>query len=193
MKYLEITILSLFIGFLIIFYLSNSVYNKCISEKTQESFVMDAQERESLLAEQRVRDAQKLAADSKISQVAQQKQQAILTKLAMQRSSQRAGNKLVTAKWDNTRNSQFGKYNSYVNNISQGTNALNNNVNQTAILYKQKYMIPNNNSQFDNSIPVQLNKLKVQFGQLYTDSKAQDDKLASVARRITSVNNLLSR
>jgi hypothetical protein len=192
MKYLEITILSLFIGFLIIFFLSNSVYNKCISEKTKESFI-DAQERASLLALKEARAAEKSASDSKLSMVAQYQQQQKLARRAGVRSRQRAGNKLVATKWDNTRNSQFGKFNSYANNISKGTSKLDNYVNKTTTLYKQNYMLPpKNNEVFSNTIPVQLNKLKAQFGQLYTDSKAQDDKLTNVASRITSVNNLLS-
>lgn len=38
MNYLEISILVLFIGFLILFYISNMIYNSCIHEKT-ESFI----------------------------------------------------------------------------------------------------------------------------------------------------------
>ena len=60
MNYLEITILFLFIGFLIVFYLSNFIYNKCLSEKTQESF-MDAQARASLLAKQQAEAAEAAA------------------------------------------------------------------------------------------------------------------------------------
>ena len=191
MKYLEITILSLFIGFLIIFFLSNSVYNKCISEKTKESFI-DAQERATRAAQARVNSAQRARANAEAMNRAAGQQKTLMANMAKTRGIQRASNKLVTAKWDNTRNSQFGKFNSYANNISSNSRRLGGQGYWRAMQWKKNNMIPYTNSTFSNSTPVQLNKLTKKIGDFYTESKTQDGKLEKVAKRITSVNNLLA-
>ena len=66
MNYLEISILFLFIGFLILFYFTNFIYNKCIYEN-KEAFEDDAQ--------RKVREAAEAAARAEAEAAAAQEQQ----------------------------------------------------------------------------------------------------------------------
>ena len=192
MNYLEITILFLFIGFLIVFYLSNFIYNKCISEKTQESF-MDAQAKASLLAKQQALAAEQAAVVAKQQQLAAENQKKESTRLQAVRATQRASNKLVSDKWDNTRNSQFGKFNSYAQSISSNSEALNAQVDNVSKIHRGYNTIPDGRAAgFSDSTPVQLNKLKTKIMDFYTENKKHDGRFANVATRITAVNNILA-
>ncbi len=192
MNYLEITILFLFIGFLIVFYLSNFIYNKCISENTQESF-MDAQAKASLLAKQQAEAAEKAAAAAKQQQLAAEKQKKESARLQAIRATQRASNKIVSDKWDTTRNSQFGKFNSYAKSITDGAASLNEHVDNVSKIHRDYNTIPAGNAAgFSNSTPVQLNKLKTKIMDFYTENKKHDARFANVATRITAVNSILA-
>lgn len=192
MKYLEITVLSLFIVFLIIFYLSSSVYNKCISENIQEPFNPRwSKARQLNYAKIQVGRAQRYQAKMRARKQAAREQKRLLSKMARARSIQRASNKKVSDNWDNTRKSQFSKYNSYLSNIKGDANQQSSHSYWRVLGHKKANQIPRN-STFSNSTPVQLNKLTNKIGDLYKESKSQDGQLEQLAKRITRVNNLLA-
>jgi hypothetical protein len=192
MKYLEITVLSLFIVFLIIFYLSSSVYNKCISENIQEPFnARWSKERQLNFAKLQVARAQRYQAKMRARKQAALQQKRLLSKMARARSIQRASNKKVSDNWDNTRKSQFSKYNSYLSNIKGNANEQSSHSYWRVNDHKKANKIPRN-STFSNSTPVQLNKLTNKIGDLYKESKSQDGQLEQLGKRITRVNNLLA-
>ena len=192
MKYLEITVLSLFIVFLIIFYLSSSVYNKCISENIQEPFNANwSKARQLNYAKIQVGRAQRYQAKMRARKQAALQQKRLLSKMARARSIQRASNKKVSDHWDNTRKSQFSKYNSYLSNIKGSANEQSSHSYWRIKDHKKANKIPRN-STFSNSTPVQLNKLTNKIGDLYKESKSQDGQLEQLGKRITRVNNLLA-
>lgn len=188
MNYLEISILFLFIGFLILFYFTNFIYNKCIYEN-KEAFEDDAQ--------RKVREAAEAAARAEAEAAAAQEQQKLAVaakeeseRLSKLRAQERASNKALQVKWDNTRTQQFGKFNSYLSSIDQNAKST-----LDRLSHAQEIQAKNESSggDFSNSTPVQLANLKGKLNQFYDFNKGRDESILDITNRMTKVNNILAQ
>ena len=195
MNYLEISILFLFIGFLILFYVTNLIYNKCMKEKAKEEDVkepfqdelqkaMDAQRAQMARSFHMQKQAQAQAKAAQAAQAANQK--------AMhERNATRAKNKAMQQKWDSTRNNEFGKFNEYIKSISDSGDDINRKSYHVRKL-ANKYLAPAGGA-FSNSTPTQLNALNDKMKQFYSFNKGRDDTILDITNRMTKVNNILGQ
>lgn len=188
MNYLEISILFLFIGFLIVFYISNLIYNKCMSEKTRESFE-DAQAKSVRLAQEAAATAASNARQAEAEQKRMEAQRTEYTRLKALRAGELAANKALAKKWSNTRDSQFGKFNSYTKLLNDGTVRLDQSLYAVQPIHAKNEAT---SGSFSNSTPVQINNLKSKLSDFYTLNKQRDASILAVSKRITSVNNILA-
>jgi F0F1-type ATP synthase membrane subunit b/b' len=188
MNYLEISILFLFIGFLILFYFTNFIYNKCIYEN-KEGFEDDAQRkvREAAEAVARAEAEAKQAEENQRLALAQKEETERLSEL---RAQERASNKALQVKWDNTRNQQFGKFNSYLSSIDQNANSTLDSISQAQEIHVKNEATDGN---FSDSTPVQLANLKGKLNQFYDFNKGRDASILDITNRMTKVNNILAQ
>ena len=188
MNYLEISILFLFIGFLILFYFTNLIYNKCISEN-KEGFEDDAARkvREAAEAAARAEQEARKAEELQKQAIAAKEESEKLSKL---RAQERASNVALQVKWDNTRTQQFGKFNSYLSSIDQ-------NAGSTLDRLSHAHQIQSKNDasggNFSNSTPVQLATLKGKLNKFYAFNKGRDASILDITDRMTKVNNILAQ
>ena len=188
MNYLEISILFLFIGFLILFYFTNLIYNKCISEN-KEGFEDEAQKKIRLAAEAAALAQQEATA-------AEERQKAAIAakeesqRLAKLRAQERAANAALQVKWDNTREQQFGKFNSYLNQIDENAGSTLDKLSQAQSIQTKNDATSGN---FSNSTPIQLSALKDKLNKFYDFNKDRDASILDVTNRMTKVNNILAQ
>ena len=193
MNYLEISILFLFIGFLVLFYVTNLIYNKCMKEKakhdTKEPF--DAMARKYAAQAAALRRAQQEQANMLSQAKAAAGAQAANQKAKQLRDAARAKNKAMQATWDSTRNDKFSKYNEYIKSIRES--AADTNVRSSRIRrIATKYDAPAG-SRFSNSTPVQLKTLGDKMKQFYSFNKGRDASILDISDRMTKVNNILGQ
>jgi len=188
MNYLEISILFLFIGFLILFYFTNLIYNKCISEN-KEGFEDEAQKKVRLAAEAAARAEQEATA-------AEERQKAAIAakeeaqRLAKLRAQERASNAALQVKWDNTRNQQFGKFNSYLNQIDENAGNTLDKLSQAQAIQSKNDATSGN---FSDSTPIQLSALKGKLNKFYDFNKDRDASILDITNRMTKVNNIMAQ
>lgn len=188
MNYLEISILFLFIGFLILFYVTNMIYNKCISEN-KEGFEDAAAKAVRLAAEaaQRAQEEAEAAQKSQAAALAAKEESARLKKL---REAERASNVALMQKWNNTRDSQFGKFNSYLTSIEDNAS---NTVGRMQEAQRIQAKSEGAGGQFSDSTPVQLATLKGKLSKFYDFNKGRDASILDITNRMTKVNNILAQ
>tara|TARA_B100000900_G_scaffold384016_1_gene372485 strand:+ start:1314 stop:1907 length:594 start_codon:yes stop_codon:yes gene_type:complete len=188
MNYLEISILFLFVGFLILFYFTNLIYNKCISEN-KESFEDAAQRkvREAAEAAARAEAEAKAAQESQKQAIAAKEESQRLAKL---RAQERASNAALQVKWDNTRTQQFGKFNSYLSSIDENAGSTLDRLNHAHQIQTKNDATSGN---FSNSTPVQLTALKGKLEKFYDFNKERDASILDITNRMTKVNNIMAQ
>lgn len=193
MNYLEISILFLFIGFLILFYVTNLIYNKCMKEKAKEKTQEPFDEMAKKLAAQQNALARAYHMRTKMQEQAKaaQEQLAAQQKLANERNAQRAKNKAMQQKWDSTRNNEFGKFNEYVKSIRESGADINKNSYLVRKL-ADEYLAPPGGA-FSNSTPAQLKTLNDKMKRFYEFNKGRDDTILDITNRMTKVNNILGQ
>jgi hypothetical protein len=194
MNYLEISILFLFIGFLILFYVTNLIYNKCMKEKakdtTKEPFRDDLQKAMDAQRNALAR-AYHMRAKAQEQAKAAQQQLAAQQKIANQRNAQRAKNKAMQQKWDSTRNNEFGKFNEYVKSLRESGADINKKSYAVKNL-TDKFLAPAGGA-FSNSTPNQLKTLNDKMKRFYAFNKGRDDTILDITNRMTKVNNILGQ
>jgi hypothetical protein len=191
MNYLEISILFLFICFLVIFYVTNLIYNKCMTEKAKAENFEDEGAKAVRLAQEAAARQIAAANAAKASGEAAAAQQKADAEAQIQRTAARAANKALQSKWDTTRNDKFGKFNEYVNSINNGTNSLKGHLSATMGSHRKAEAA--DGSQFSHSTPVQLSLLKGKLTEFYGFNKGRDGAILDITNRMTKVNNILSQ
>ncbi len=174
MNYLEISILILFIGFLVLFYISNQVYNKCIHDKElQEAFGPISPELAAIANSEvkEANDALLAGLDAENKALAQQaamearfaasKADMVKYKAALEaRKAEDEQNKEIINAWDKYRNNTFKGYMDTMDGIQAKIAAMDGTLEETKAL-SAKYNAPYDPSVIDDgtSIPTKMHQI----------------------------------
>ena len=120
-----------------------------------------------------------------------QAQQAANQKALEERNAARAKNKAMQAKWDSTRNNEFGKFNEYIKSIEASGQDTRDRT-RRAINVLNRYEAPAG-SRFSNSTPTQLKTLEKKMKKFYGFNKTRDSTILDITNRMTKVNNILGQ
>lgn len=174
MNYLEISILILFIGFLVLFYISNQVYNKCIHDKDlQESFgpisaelaaVANSEVKEAnaeLVAGLDAQDQAEAAQAAMEARFASSKADMVKYKAALEaRKAEDEQNKDIINAWDKYRTGTFKGFMGTMDGMQAKIAAMDGTLDEAKTL-SAKYNRPYDPSVIDDgtSIPTKMHQI----------------------------------
>jgi hypothetical protein len=206
MNYLEISILILFIGFLVLFYVSNQVYNKCVHDKElQEGFgpispelaaVANSEVKEAnadLIA--RMGEETKALAEQAAMEARFAGSQADMKKyqdaLASRRSEDEQNRSLINA-WDKYRNKTFKGYNHSLDGIKEEVAKLDSSKQSVQALW-EKYNRPYDPNTIDDgtSIPTKLHQIKTSIQSITPFVEEQRKRIRREEDKFDPVTGLL--